>query len=34
MKYRLKDHALQKKLDDISDGDFTIQLQQLDKDPD
>lgn len=33
MKYRLKDRDLQRKLDDISDGDFTIQLQQLDKDP-
>lgn len=28
MKYRLKDRALQKKLDEISDGDFSERLQE------
>ena len=29
MKYRLKDRELQKKLDDISDGDFSKQLEGI-----
>lgn len=28
MKYQLKDRALQKKLDEISDGDFSERLQE------
>ena len=29
MKYRLKDKELQRKLDDLSDGDFSVQLQKI-----
>lgn len=31
MKYALKDRELQKKLDKLTDGDFSRQLQELDK---
>lgn len=30
MKYRLKDRELQRKLDEISDGDFTKRLEEVD----
>lgn len=29
MKYRLKDRELQQKLDNLSDGDFSVQLQKI-----